>query len=565
MAAGVRVRLYPQFSQIIDANIAATDWTRPLGICPSLNPPAGIYWAYFRGRQGPETPILVTIPPGTPAPELDLSGSLQATLFHGNPPLTASVSESGSLGSMKIAGGGSSPDASLSESGSLSTSYEPGAGFGFLKMLGPTSLDAQPLVFASNDEPGAILQIDISNCQVTVATTLATLGSGNVGGGGTIQALGSLSIESGSKVYIGPLGWDPGWLSNASLSNGFATISNSATILDYANDLWFDGLIDGSGTTVIVSVPSSNPQANQDNSFISWGGGGAGGPFFDVESGSTVEVSHSAFVENGNVIQTSWRQTLTVRNNSALLVSGSSFGSSDNAFIELSGNGDSVVIDHGGVVQVLDAAFMVNGEADNLSANYTAFVTVDGSGSLLRMHDESTINFCNGVDHGSAYHNSGIAVTDGGTYESHGEAALWLSNDGTGTNGGSSNSVNGPGFLNVTADFQHSDGNLWIGGTLTISSNLTLAGFEKIQVNTGNSLPFFTASQGAGHTMNFTSAVVVNSGTVSTYAWNFGDSGTSTSANPSHTYAASGTYRVVLTVTDSLGNVSDVAIQVVVS
>ncbi len=38
-----------------------------------------------------------------------------------------------------------------------------------------------------------------------------------------------------------------------------------------------------------------------------------------------------------------------------------------------------------------------------------------------------------------------------------------------------------------------------------------------------------------------------------TYAWDFGDGSTSTSANPAHAYAASGTYYVCFTVTDTVG------------
>lgn len=38
-----------------------------------------------------------------------------------------------------------------------------------------------------------------------------------------------------------------------------------------------------------------------------------------------------------------------------------------------------------------------------------------------------------------------------------------------------------------------------------------------------------------------------------TYSWNFGDGGTSTQANPSHTYASAGIFTAVLTVTDSKG------------
>jgi RHS repeat-associated protein len=42
-------------------------------------------------------------------------------------------------------------------------------------------------------------------------------------------------------------------------------------------------------------------------------------------------------------------------------------------------------------------------------------------------------------------------------------------------------------------------------------------------------------------------------GSISGYAWNFGDGGTGSGAAPFHTYAAAGTYNVVLTVTDNLG------------
>jgi PKD repeat protein len=50
--------------------------------------------------------------------------------------------------------------------------------------------------------------------------------------------------------------------------------------------------------------------------------------------------------------------------------------------------------------------------------------------------------------------------------------------------------------------------------------------------------------------INFTSSV--SGGTAPyTYAWTFGDTGTATAQNPSHTYAAAGTYSVHLTVTDS--------------
>jgi PKD repeat protein len=42
-----------------------------------------------------------------------------------------------------------------------------------------------------------------------------------------------------------------------------------------------------------------------------------------------------------------------------------------------------------------------------------------------------------------------------------------------------------------------------------------------------------------------------------TYQWSFGDGGTSTAANPSHTYAAAGVYSVTLTITNSYGTDSE--------
>jgi len=53
--------------------------------------------------------------------------------------------------------------------------------------------------------------------------------------------------------------------------------------------------------------------------------------------------------------------------------------------------------------------------------------------------------------------------------------------------------------------------------------------------------------------------------TTLTYSWDFGDGGTSTQANPSHTYTAAGSYTAVLTVTDANGgsDTASVAISVV--
>ncbi len=58
------------------------------------------------------------------------------------------------------------------------------------------------------------------------------------------------------------------------------------------------------------------------------------------------------------------------------------------------------------------------------------------------------------------------------------------------------------------------------------------------------------ASTASGLTVSFTNTTTG----ATSYSWNFGDGQTSTEQNPSHTYAADGTYTVVLTATNACGS-----------
>ena len=94
---------------------------------------------------------------------------------------------------------------------------------------------------------------------------------------------------------------------------------------------------------------------------------------------------------------------------------------------------------------------------------------------------------------------------------------------------------------------------------LTVTDNQGKTGSTSkdvtVTVPAGNVLPTadFTASCTERACAFDSSASTDSDGTITSRVWDFGDDGTSTEANPSHTYAANGTYQVKLTVTDNRG------------
>ena len=97
-------------------------------------------------------------------------------------------------------------------------------------------------------------------------------------------------------------------------------------------------------------------------------------------------------------------------------------------------------------------------------------------------------------------------------------------------------------------------------GTYTVTEKVTDSGNGATSTKTasitlsatgGTPIANFTYTA-SGTTVAFKDTSTDTGGTLGTHKWNFGDGTTSTATNPSHTYAAAGTYSVSETVTDSL-------------
>ena len=155
-----------------------------------------------------------------------------------------------------------------------------------------------------------------------------------------------------------------------------------------------------------------------------------------------------------------------------------------------------------------------------------------------------------GVD-GSPVSFSGSGSDPDGTIVSY----AWTFGDtGTSTQQNPSHTYTAPGTYTVTL-------------TVTDSDNQTGSVSHSVTISDESPTASFTAPTGgvAGSPVSFSGSGSDPDGTIVSYAWAFGDGGTSTQQNPSHTYAAGGTYPVTLTVTDSDGQTGHVTHQVFVA
>ncbi|OKY26467.1 hypothetical protein BI291_11630 [Thalassotalea sp. PP2-459] len=128
------------------------------------------------------------------------------------------------------------------------------------------------------------------------------------------------------------------------------------------------------------------------------------------------------------------------------------------------------------------------------------------------------------------------------------------SDDGSSDNSTNSECIHVTGGTNYWGNLKVSNSN----GTASILVEFDTSGCGNGGGNNQNTAPVANANgsySGVENVaLNFSSAGSSDmEGPITAYSWNFGDGYTSTSANPSHTYSAAGTYSVSLTVVDSDG------------
>jgi len=204
------------------------------------------------------------------------------------------------------------------------------------------------------------------------------------------------------------------------------------------------------------------------------------------------------------------------------------------------------------------------GGADTVTANFASSTTW----SVIYIHEYAGLDASAPLDQVSSQTGTGTAVSSGAKTTTQanelifGYAAVddWVAAAGTGYTmrqkaGGNMSEdmiASATGSYAATFTQNNNGGNLgWVGLMATFQAATGAGGSNTPPTAvigatpTTGMAPMAVAFSGAGSSDP--------SGTITSYAWNFGDGHTSAAESPSHTYAVVGTYTVTLRVTDNVG------------
>ncbi|TAL85304.1 MAG: PKD domain-containing protein [Rhodanobacter sp.] len=380
------------------------------------------------------------------------------------------------------------------------------------------------------------------------ASTAAATGSKTLSFGGGVDGIG---VTSGTpKVYIVVYGNQ--WGTSGTDANGDLTLSNDPVGavpylqqmykgLGTGGELW-SGVVtqycDGSTvTTGATFCPSGAPHVGYPT------GGNLAGVWYDNSVASPSQATGAQLAQEAIKAAQHFGNTTAASNRYVQYVVMSPTGTHPDGFNTSTGNfcawhdwnGDQNVTSPVGDVAFTNMPYVYDmgsscgtGSVNGATArgNLDGFSIVDGHEYAETVTDQNSAGGWTNHVTGSA--NSGQENADECAWISSGQGATANVTMGNGTYAMQSSWSNDTNECDLTHPIVS-------GGTTT-----------------GSPVANFTDTI-SGLTVNFTNTSTDSGGTISSYAWTFGDGSTSTATNPSHTYTAAGTYSVSLKVTDNTG------------
>ncbi|HWY00582.1 MAG TPA: PKD domain-containing protein, partial [Mycobacterium sp.] len=371
----------------------------------------------------------------------------------------------------------------------------------------------------------------------------AATGQETLSFGGGVDSIG---VTSGApKVYL--VFWGTQWGSEGTNGSGYTTFTGDPSNAAPYIQAWIKGLgtngelwsgvmtqyCDGSQVAVgATSCPSGAPHVGYPNGVLA-------GIWYDNSTAAPSQASGNQLAAEAVKAAGHFGNTTEASNRYAQYVIVSPHGTHPDGFNTPSGgfcawhdyNGDTT-LDGGGAAPSPygDIAFTnmpyVADLGPSCGANFVSN-SLDGY-SIVGGHEYAeTLTDQNPA--GGWVNNTGSSFTG----EENGDECAWISS--------------GQGASALVA---FSTGSFAMQSTWSNDTNRCDISHPIVSGSGGTPTANFTFSAN-GLTVAFTDTSTDAGGTIGSYAWTFGDGGTSTAANPSHTYTAGGTYSVTEKVTDS--------------
>ncbi|HXD84562.1 MAG TPA: pre-peptidase C-terminal domain-containing protein [Rudaea sp.] len=373
------------------------------------------------------------------------------------------------------------------------------------------------------------------------------------GGGTSSSSQGNVGVMTGiTKVYL--VFYGSGWGTQSTNANGDAVFSGDPSGAAPVTQEMFKGI--GTGSELwsadltqwcqgISSGASSCPTGTPASSFVPYQSGGIlAGVWEDTSAATPINATgHQLALEAIKAAQHFGNTTAASNRNAYYVIMSAHGDNPDNYQSPTQGycawhdwNGDSSLSGGAASSSVGDLAFSNQPYNVDMGASCgVGFVnspgTLDGYTMTLghEWHEMASDQFPAG----------GWTATSG--YENSDECA-WIA---AGSAGGAANVVMGTGTFTEQASWSNDTNACAI--THPIVSHGSSGGTPTANFS------FVTN----GLTATFTDSSTDSGGTIGSHSWTFGDGATSTTTNPSHTYAAAGTYSVTETVKDSVSGTTN--------